>query len=383
MRETFSTTTHAVWDVAPVVRAPRPSWRVLDVVPYRPTTSLQAMAHWPAGAPRPWKLDWNEATIEPSPRVREALADWLARGGLNLYADPQAATLRQRIARRHDVHPEQVLVTNGSDAALELIARTYMDPEVEAVVPVPTYTHMLVFIRAQGGRVVEVTGEDPFRAEPGAVLRALTPATRLVYLVSPNNPTGAIWSEDDVARVARALPRGVVVVDEAYAEFAGTSALRLVDSLPNVVITRTFSKALGLASLRVGYAVGHPELIAYLRRLHNPKSVNAMGQVAAMAALDDIAYVERYVAQVHEAQALVARFFARHGIRCTTTPANWVLIHVADPEGLCRAFERVGVFVRDRSNIPALSGTVRMTVGTPAQMEDVLARIEGFLPAHA
>jgi len=273
----------------------------------------------------------------------------------------------------------QVLVTNGSDDALDLICKTFLDPDDEVVVPRPTYTHFLVFARAQGGTIVSVTSPDPFVQDLDGILRAITPRTKIVYLVSPNNPTGVVYDASAVARVAEAAPQALVIVDEAYHEFCGISAVPALAAHPNVVVTRTFSKAYGLAGLRIGYAVAHPEVILAFQRVHNPKGVNVIAQIAAKTALDDQDHLKRFVADVAEAKKLLVTELTALGLPCRPTPANYVNVTVPDPAGFCRALAGKNVYVRDRDGLPGMRGVVRVTVGTPRQMHLLLDRIREIL----
>ncbi len=347
---------------------------VRRLAPYEPTTSLGRIADHPEQSPL--KLDWNEATIPPSPRVLEALTDALAGGvSLNWYPELTSPRLRALLADYTGVAADRLLVTNGSDDALALACHTYLDPGDEVVVPVPTYTHFLVFAQSVGGRIEEVRFKDAFELDVARILAAIQPRTKLVYLVSPNNPTGVTYSKKVVTRVLEHAPHAMVIVDEAYFEFFGHSVIELVDRYPNLLVTRTFSKSFGLAGLRIGYLAAHPRTIPDLRRLFNPKSVNALGQVAAAAALEDIAYVKDYVAEVDLGKEMFVEFCKERGLPARSTPANFVLVQPPDPVGYCRDLAEDGVYVRDRSTVPEVTGWVRVGAGTQDQMREVIRRI--------
>jgi hypothetical protein len=203
-------------------------------------------------------------------------------------------------------------VTNGSDDALALLVRTFLDASTTLIAPVPTYTHTMLFARASGARVVPFQPADVFRPDPdglAALLRAERP--RMCYLVSPNNPTGTQYDADAIAYVARACPETLLVLDEAYIEFSGGSFVPRRAEHENVVVTRTFSKAWGLAGLRVGYLIASPAVLSAVRRLHNAKSVNVLGQVAAEAALGDRSWLDRHAASVTAAHARLVLPIAR------------------------------------------------------------------------
>lgn len=360
-------------------RGPVPSRNVRGLTPYDAVSSLDKMRTVHSDCP-PLKLDWNESTIPPSPHVTRAIVEFLEDSHpLNWYPDLKAQALRKAIGRYTGVPVEGILVTNGSDAALDLVCRTYLDPGDEVVVASPTYGHFLVFARASGAVPVEVHAANPFAVPTGALLERLRTTTRLLYLASPNNPTGVVTPAEDVARICRAFPGTLVVADEAYHEFCGETCAPLVRTLPNLVVTRTFSKCFSIAGLRVGYLLSGEDVMRELLKLHNPKSVNALGQVAALAALEDREFREAYVAEVRAAREALVAALRDRGADARSTRANFVLVRVADPGGLVQALESAGVFVRDRSHIRGFEGYVRITVGTRAQMEEVVRRMDHLI----
>lgn len=331
----------------------------------------------PARASRIFKLDWNEATIAPSPRVVEAIQNFMRNdGGLNWYPELGSPRLCGKLAEYTGISPESILVSNGSDEALALICNTYLDPGDVVVVPVPTYNHFVVFAQACGAEIHAVQSADPFQADLDAVRSAMTGDVRMVYLVSPNNPTGAILSMADVSRFCDDFPETLVLLDEAYYEFCRQTGIDLVTRHHNLVVTRTFSKAFGLAGLRVGYLAAGPEVIGGLRRIYNSKSVNTLGQVGAYAALEDLDYLDAFVDEVDVSKQRVCEFFAGHEIEAHSTSANFVVVRVADVAGTVERLVGEDVYVRDRSDYPGMSGCLRMTVGTIEQTTRLLQRLE-------
>ena len=363
-----------------VVRTGRPSVarHVNELKAYEPTSSLASIESRPYQTP--FKLDWNESTIPPSPAVAEAIQKHL--GGehhLNWYPEVSCAALRAAISE-YVGHPASgILVTNGSDDALDLMCRTYLDEGDEVVLPVPTYTHFQVFAGARGGRLVPVRGDNPLDKNVSGVLDAIGPRTKIVYLVSPTNPTGIVYNEADVREILAAAPRAIVIVDEAYHEFCGYSVAHLTQEYENLVVTRTFSKSFGIAGLRVGYAIAAPSLVGDLLRLYNPKSVNALGQVAARAALQDLDHLNAYVGSVRVGIEMMVEYFTAHGIQCHGTPANFVLVSMPDPSAFAEALAEVGVYVRDWSRVDQMEHLLRMSVGTAEQTEEVLRRVSHTL----
>lgn len=361
------------------VPLPRPSGVVDGLAPYDAVSSLDAIRALPAGTV-PLKLDWNESAIAPSRQVIEAIQKFLGNTHhLNWYPDLGATRLRTALSAYTGASVDSILVTNGSDDALDLLCKTYLDARDDVLVAWPTYGHFLVFARSRGLEPRRVTVGDPFDVPTAAILEAIGPRTQMVYLASPNNPTGVVVPADDVAMLCRTFPRTLFLVDEAYHEFCGQTAAGLVERHPNLVVTRTFSKCFGIAGLRVGYLIAGPAVMHQLRKLYNPKSVNVLAQVGAQAALADKTFREEYVHEVGQSREFLATALRARGAEARSTQANFVLVRVREPLRLVQALETVGVFVRDRSHLEGFGGWVRITVGTLAQMQDLVGRIDALL----
>lgn len=353
--------------------------RVRSTKPYDPVSSLQAIASNPHTAH--YKLDWNESTIAPSPKVFEAMQRFLeAEGRLHWYPDSEHKELYLQLSTYAGCSSDQLLVANGSDEGLALVCRVYLDPGDEVVAPFPTYKHFLQFAELEGAALRLIRKADPFSVSLRDVEEAFTERTKIVYLANPNNPTGVLFQPEAIVQLAGRHPRILFLVDEAYFEFSGASCARMIGSAENVAVTRSFSKCFGLAGLRLGYVMASAAIIGGLRRVHNPKSVNRMAQVAAVAALEDLDYYRRYVAAVQQASRLTRRFCETQGIPCRPTHANFVLIQLEDPVWVTERLRDAGVHVRDRSS--QLPGMIRLTVGTPEQMREVLSRLTRVLDEY-
>lgn len=353
-------------DVAPTVRA---------LTPYEAVSSQAAIEAKPDHL-NSFKLDWNESTISPSPRVNQAIMTYLTEGrGLNWYPQLGSVGLVDALTNYTGVSQEHLLVTNGSDDGLHLICSTYLDHGDRVVVPVPTYNHFMVFSKGRGADVVTLRGDSPFDTNIDGIKKAMTTDTRLLYLVSPNNPTGVVYSPESVADLCKSYPRTLIVLDEAYFEFSQVTAIKLVQTYSNLLVTRTFSKAFGLAGLRIGYLAGSTSLVDGLRRIYNPKSVNTLGQIGAVAALEDLPYLEHFLDEVRASKAILQDFFAQKGVEAYITPANFVVVRMPDIQKTLSDLAERNVYVRDRSSYPGLDGCLRMTVGTVEQTHHLLDRI--------
>ncbi|MBW2699835.1 MAG: histidinol-phosphate aminotransferase family protein [Deltaproteobacteria bacterium] len=356
--------------------APKVSKRVAKLNPYDPVCSREKIKQRPELTH--FKLDWNESTIQPSPKVREALHHFLSNGSmLNWYPDMFYQPLYESLAEYTGSRISQLLVTSGSDSALELICQTYLNPEDNVVFPVPTYAHFLQFAELAGAEMRGVEPQNAFLPDLKEIEAQIDENTKILYLVNPNNPTGNVYPPTELLQLALRHPHVLLVCDEAYFEFSGVSCVKLVDSAPNMLVTRSFSKAFSLASMRIGYLVASEAVAQDLRRIFNPKSVNMMAMVAATAALDDLPYYRKYVRDVKRSAAMMERFCRREGIPCRSTFANWVLLEFDNAPDMARRLADVGLHVRDRSR--QLPGIIRLSLGTPEQTAEILARIKRIL----
>ena len=352
---------------------------VREVKPYQAVSSLETIQS------RPWqvplKLDWNESTIPPSPKVIEAINAFLGNAHhLNWYPVLNSTNLIEKLEKFHGVGGDRLLITNGSDDALDTICTTYLDPGDVVLVPSPTYTHFLVFAQTRDAHIVPWYGQNVFKSDLDGLLDAVAQhRPRLLYLVNPNNPTGVLYTPDEVATLLAACPDTLVILDEAYSEFSGGSCIGLLHTYPNLVITRTFSKAYGIAGLRIGYAMSSPAIVRDLQRVFNPKSVNVLAQIGAMAALEDQDYLNDYLGEVRASKALIADFFKARNLVCHLTEANFFMVCFEQAPWVVKRLQEEGVYVRDRSGMSQLAGFVRFSIGTVEQTRDLLSRIERVL----
>lgn len=317
---------------------------------------------------RVW-LDANENPETPSAR----------KPFLNRYPDPQPADLLEKIAALYGVSPAQALVTRGSDEGIDLLLRTFCSAGQDAIlITPPTYGMYVVAAGIQHAAVVTVPliRERNFALDAGAVLRALTPATKLVFLCSPNNPTGGLLDRAAVLEVVRgAAGRAVVVVDEAYVDFSGQPSLAAeIPANPNLVVLRTLSKAFGLAGARVGTTIADPAVIAILQKVIAPYPVPTPVLVAALAALtpDGFAAAKQSIATLVAERARLAAALAKLPAVRKVWPsdANYLLVEVADSAKAMALARSAGVIWRDRGkDVP---NTIRISIGTAAENDETL-----------
>lgn len=290
-------------------------------------------------------------------------------------------------ARYLGVRPDEVLLTNGLDEgilAVSIVALRGSTPAapLDAIVVVPAFDMYAASADAIGGRIVQVPLGEEFAFPLDAVLAALTPRTRIIFITDPNNPTGLSVPSGAIRRIAEAAPDVIVFVDEAYAEFRGKATIDgdLIAAHPNVVLGRTFAKAFGLAALRIGALVATPATIETIRRVVPPYSVNVGAAVALPAALGDRSHLEGYTRQVRESRELLYAALDRLGVKYWRSDANFVLAQFGTRASeVIETLRGRGIHVRDRSKVPGCSGCVRITTGIVDHTRKAIVVIEEVL----
>jgi histidinol-phosphate aminotransferase len=323
-------------------------------------------------------LDLNESMAGCSPRVLKRLRS-LSAADLSLY--PQREIGELLIANSLSIAPEQVLLTNGIDEALSLLFSTYLGPGDELLFADPTFAMYPMLGEALGAQVVRVQSSEDLTLPVADLLARISPHTRVIAIANPNNPTGLAASRADLLRIAELAPDAAVLIDEAYFEFCGAALTcrTMVPDLvghPNLFVARTFSKAYGLAGLRLGVLAGAAEQIDYLRRLSLPFNVNSAALACLEEALADRSFVSEHVAQVKRGRERLAQLFDELGLRFWPSQTNFILVRVgASAKTFVESMQRRGILVHDSSANPGCDGCVRITVGTPKQMDGVLPAI--------
>lgn len=324
------------------------------------------------------RLDRNESTQPVPEHVVRALSGYVAGRGVHAY--PDAERLAGPLAAYCGVAPEWILTTNGSDQAIDLSLRAFLDEGSRLLVARPEFsifTHVCAIVGAQ---VVGVPFQDDL-SFPYTEFRAAaaSSAPDLIVIINPNNPTGTPVTTEFIFEIASSYPNVPVIVDEAYYEFTGRSVTRLISSYHNIVVLRTFSKAFAMAGLRFGYIVAVPSVIEQIAKLRNPFDVNELAVVAAEAQLADLEPMHRYVQQiVNESKQIVTGFCQRKGIPVWPGEANFALIKPQDCRGAVEFLRDHGILVRSMSGA-LLQGMLRVTMGTPGEMTRFTQVLEEYL----
>jgi len=319
------------------------------------------------------RLDFNENVDGCSPRVLETLHSITAET-LNKY--PEREPGEQAVARYLGVASEQVLLSNGVDEAIHLLAETYLESGDEALIAVPTFSMYEIYALATGATVRTVQSGEAFDFPATGMLHAITPKTRLICVANPNNPTGAIATCEQLLAILRAAPQAAVLIDEAYIHFGGESLLDQIGLIDNLFVSRTFSKAHGLAGFRLGALVGSAAQLKMLRRVASPYNVNGIALTCLTAALDDRDYIANYIAQVLEGRSRLERFYRERNIHYWPSQANFVLAYFGGyRQAFVEQMRQRGILVRDRNSDPGCEGCVRITLGNRVQTQRLLREL--------
>ena len=346
---------------------PQPRARVLAMPEYHP----------PLAGRNALRLDFNENTLAPSPRVFAKLQQLTAEG-LTVY--PERQPVERIVAQHLGVGVDEVILTNGVDEAIHLIACAFLDEGDEALICTPTFFMYDVSVGMMTSGLVKVQTDDSLEFPFDRFLAAITPRTKLIIVASPNNPTGATVSREHLLAIAAAAPQAVLMVDEAYFHFFGDTVLADVATVSNLIVARTFSKAYGLASLRIGALFGNARLIGFLRKVSSPYNVNGVALTVLPEALGDTEYLNWYVTQVHEGRERVFATLRELGVRTWPSAANFVLMDIGPRhKELCARMRERGVLLRDRSSDPGCDGYVRFTVGVEEHVTRGIAALRAVL----
>jgi len=326
------------------------------------------------------KLASNENALGPAPSVIEAMSR--AAGEMHIYPDGSSFYLRQALAEKLNVEMEQIIIGNGSNELIEFLAHVYLSQGKQIVMSDRAFIVYKLIASAYHAQTISVPMKG-FTHDLDAMLAAITPDTRLVFIANPNNPTGTAVASSDIERFMEQVPDHVeVVFDEAYIEFLPPEqrpdTLRYVRERSNVYVLRTFSKAYGLAGLRIGYGVASAEAVELLHRVRQPFNVNAMAQVAAQAALADDAHLNEVLNSVAEGRRMLEAGLNEMGIEFVPSVANFILVKTGQARRVFAELQRKLLIVRAMDGY-GLPDYVRITVGTPEQNKQILTALNELI----
>lgn len=323
------------------------------------------------------RLDFNENTAGCSPRVLRALAG-LAASGLSMY--PEQESVRREMAKSFRVRADEFLLSNGTDEALHLIANAFLDAGDPVLLVEPTFAMYRFYCELAGARVQAVRYDENLEFPMREVLQSLRSSPRIFFLANPNNPTGGALKKPELRKILSAAPRTMFVVDEAYFEYSGISVVPWVRRHRNLIVTRTFSKAAGLAGLRLGCLFAHRDVAPLLRKAQSPYPISIPALVAGKAALRDRAHLVRTLREFRRSRTALEQGLARLGVRYFPSAANFILMDLgAKAKEVVASLAKKRILIRDRSSDFAGRGYVRITIGTFEETRRVLRGLEKLL----
>jgi histidinol-phosphate aminotransferase len=353
-----------VTDAATNVRAVKPRKAVLEMPEYHP----------PLAGRTALRLDFNENTFGSSPQVMERLRTVTAEG-LSKY--PEREPVERIVAKHFGLQAEQVLLTNGVDEAIHLVCCGFLEAEDEALIATPSFFMYDVSVQMMTPHLRKVQADATLEFPLERFMAAITGRTKLIIVASPNNPTGSVVSGEQLLAIAAAAPQAVLMVDEAYYHFDGASVMGDLARVPNMIVARTFSKAYGLANLRIGMLAGNAELLKYVRKVSSPYNVNGVALDCLPVALEDGEYVAWYSEQVRVGRERMMDGLRELGVPFFPSHANFVLMNIgAKHKELVAAMRAHGVLLRDRSTDPGCDGFVRITIGVEEHVTRGLAALK-------
>ncbi|MBN1526010.1 MAG: histidinol-phosphate transaminase [Candidatus Omnitrophica bacterium] len=355
---------------------------ILGVKPYTPGKPIEEVER-ELGIRGVVKMASNENCFGPSPKAMAAMRKAIP--GVNRYPDASCFYLKSRLAKALGVSETMITVGNGSDEVIVLAIRTLVNEGEEVIIARPTFLIYEIASQISNAAMRFIPAMRDFRHDLKAMKKAITPSTKMVFIANPDNPTGTYVSKRELDEFFDGLPASVVVLlDEAYFEFARSGFRDYPDgtgylSRPNVMVLRSFSKAYGLAGLRVGYGIGNPELISYMERVRDPFNVNLMAQKAALAALDDKAFLKKTLAHTEREKEAFYNAFKKMRLKYVPSATNFMLVDVErDCQDVFGALLKRGVIVRDMKAW-GLDSYIRVTIGTRAENRKFLKALREVL----
>ena len=348
------------------------------VIPVRKAVARMRPYHPPLeGRDGKLRLDFNENTIGCSPQARAAIRN-LTSAAVSMY--PEQETVRRQLARFFKVRADELLLTNGTDEALHLIVDTFLEPHDTVLLVEPTFAMYRFYSELAGAHIQALRYDAAMQFPMKALLAGLRRRPRIFFLANANNPTGSVLQLAQLRRILKAATKTLVVVDEAYFEFSGITILPWIRRYNNLVVTRTFSKAAGLAGLRLGCIFANRSVAEYFRKAQSPYPVNVAALAAARATVRDQRFLRASLREFRRSRKELERGLAKLGIPFFPSAANFVLLFLGErAKAAVKSLARQGILIRDRSNDFGGAGYLRITFGTVSQTRRLLRQLKELL----
>ena len=317
-------------------------------------------------------LDFNERTTPYGGVIKEALGKMLTEDKMQIY--PEYSNIAKEIANYTKIKPQNIIITNGSDQAIDLVFRTFTKTNDEVIIPSPSFAMFYQCAEIVGNKIISPLYQGKDLSFPTQeILDKINPKTKLIIICNPNNPTGTLAPIKDIEAVIKKAPKAVILIDEAYAEFSGVTAIPLIKKYKNLIITRTFSKAFGLAALRIGYAVGNQKLLAEIMKVRGPYDTNMPALCAVKAALKNLNLLYDYVDEVMNiSKPMLENYFKKEKIKFYPSQANFILFKPKNSNQAFNYFKNNNFFTRPRKG-GIINNTIRVTLGTAQQTAEFIS----------
>lgn len=312
-------------------------------------------------------LDFNERTLPPSSKIQKAIQNLLRSNKLQLY--PEYGELERKLAQYSGVNTDQIIITNGSDQAIDLIFRTFTEAGDTVIIPTPSFAMFYQSAQIVGNKILRPLYKKEDLSFPlEESLGLINESVKLIVICNPNNPTGTLVSTDNIQKIAQKARNAIILVDEAYFEFSGVTAVSLINKYPNIIVTRTLSKAFGLPSLRLGYIITSKTYINELLKVRGPYDVNMVALTSALAAIEDLKDIQKYAMEVMtQAKPMIEEFFIRNNITFYPSLGNFLLFKPVRKQEE-KILKKNGILVRPQ-NKTNIENSLRLSIGTVNQMK--------------
>jgi len=353
--------------------------KISDLVPYKPGKPIKELER-ELGVKNSVKLASNENPMGCSPKVVEALKDFFPE--ISRYPLGDAFYLRTAVSEHYNIDGKKLLFGTGSNEIIDLAIRTFLGTDEEVISPSPSFSVYGIISQAAGRSCQWVPVTPDFKVDFDALAAAISDKTRMIFLANPNNPTGEFFTKAELEDFMKKVPEDVIVVmDEAYIEYADApdfpDTLAMLDTYKNMFLMRTFSKAYGLAALRVGYVIASEEAIDMMNRVRQPFNTNMAAQIAAQAAIKDQEHLQKVLAENKAGKDYLYEQFDALGLKYIPTQANFILVHVGNGEKVFNDLLKEGVILRYLG--PGLAEWVRVSIGTMAENKTFIEKLKTVL----
>ena len=346
----------------------KPRRAVIEMQEYKPPTSDRTNS---------LRLDFNENTVGCSDNIINSVRK-IKRDMLSTY--PEYTKLRKELAKYCKVKADEIIATNGTDEAIKTIIETYIENgKDEIIIPVPTYAMFKFYAQLNEAVINEITYNEDLSFPAEQILGTINYKAKIIVLVNPNNPTGTSINAKDIIKIIEKAKRynSIVLMDEAYYQFCGKTSIPLIKKYDNIFITQTFSKAFGLAGLRLGYIISNKNNIKIIQKVLSPYSVNIIAAISASTALKDANYIKKYVTEIRKSKKILYKELDNLGMKYYKSDANFVLVKIgAKAAEFCKKLRKKGILVRNRSSDQLLNGCVRITLGTIRQTKQLIREMQ-------